>query len=382
MPTPSQYKQGQNRTVIVDFNEGDASTCVLEKNEQIVQLKACFLESPAYCGMSSSDAVPAVNSLHIEDVAEKPLHKPVQETAGFKNKIVVWLAPVSKVFLREFPEIVANPNDVKRTTASDEKVSWNIAIPFYRIGEQPMNISINWETRPYSSQTLSNLGLAMWPPKTDSEWALYTAYGTAGIYQDDNRQTRRAERWILVGEQGLASNTIEFDEDLSATYASILHGSQTSNRPLALLLLGKSGAESGVAFLSGLENRAGTPLQAVVLSVDFGTTNTSLAFADSASAFSRAAKPRHLNFTLAPKMLWGKKEEFEEAAAPGFVPFDWSAAEAVYPSVLLRKRSGWAIEFSDISQDLGKNLEKEHLWRAGIPALYKDEAITNSLYKG
>jgi hypothetical protein len=382
MPTPSQYKQGLDKTVMVTFNEGENSTCVLLKNEQIVQLKDCFLESPAYCGMSSADAVPAINGLHIEDIAEKPLHKTVQESGGSKNKIAVWLAPISKTFLREFPQIVASASDVKRTTTSEDKVIWSFKLTSDRVGEKPIDFPINWESRPYSSQTLSNLGVALWPPQTDPDWALYTAYGTAGIYQDDKQQTRRAERWVLVGEQGPASNTIEFDADLSSTYASLLHGSQSSNRPIALLLLGKSGTESGVAFLTGLEERAGKPLQSVVLSVDFGTTNTSLAFADTTSAFSRAAKPKQLNFSLIPRMLWGKKQDFEEASAPGFVPFDWGAAEGVFPSVLLRKRGGWTPDFSDISQDLQTNLETEHLWRAGIPALYKDEAITNSLYEG
>lgn len=379
MPSPSQYELIDQRKVKVGFNKSD-DTCDLNDNEEVVQLKNCFIKNPTYCGLPNEEYVPSINQhIHREINSGQGWHSPVKENGGIKNSIVVWLAPISKIFIEQFPELLNNPTDIKRVEAKTDNVVWRFKLPSRK--RQPdetvlaETYEIEWETEPVASKTVANLGLAIWPPEANNQWCLYAAYGTAGTYIDDDKRTRKAERWLLVGEQGVTDNNLELDEvagNPSANYVSILEGNGFSNMPKALFLLNKAGNEAGVAFLTP-SSITGKAVADADLSIDFGTSNTSLA------SKRGDGRPEPLTFSLTPRLLWGKMQEYVDAATPGFVPFEWSAAEGVYPSVLLAKKTGWGSkEFSGVAGDL----QVQHLWRAGIPALYKDEAVIKTLYQG
>lgn len=370
-PSPAQFRYKDGK-VIVDFNKSDE--CELDpKTERVVQLKDCFIETSAYCGVPSPDHIPAVNELHREVNNGMGLHLRVQEGG---KKFVVWLAPISREFIRQFPEVVENPANVRKVSETAEEVIWGFRIQAHKIQEDgtrqlPDPYEVIWKTKPFASKTLTNLGIAIWPPDTDKEWSLYAAYGTAGFYEE-NRQVRKAERWVLVGDQGVSENLVELDPEPSANWVSILEGNGRPNIPRALLLLSKEGRDAGAIFLKPSPS-TGQPLTEASLSVDFGTSNTCLAY----KLKSESDEPEPLTFSLVPRPLWGSLEDYKVAATPGFVPFEWGADEGVYSSVLLRKKEGWGPDGFGKVKDLVK---ADHLWRAGIPALYGEKAVVDALY--
>jgi len=371
MPSPTQFKLNKNGKVTVDFNDGDE--CDLAANERVVQLKDCFIETSAYCGVPSPDHIPAVNELHRQVNNGQGLHLRVQEGG---KKLIVWLAPISREFIRQFPEVVESPANVRKVSETAEEVVWSFRIQAHKILEDGTRqladpCEVIWKTKPFASKTLTNLGIAMWPPDTDKDWCLYAAYGTAGFYEE-NRQMRKAERWVLVGDQGVSESLVELDPEPSANWVSILEGNGKPNIPRALLLLSKEGKDAGAVFLKPSPN-TGQPLTEASLSVDFGTSNTCLAY----KLKSESDEPEPLTFSLVPRLLWGTLEDYKVAATPGFVPFEWGADEGVYPSVLLRKKEGWGADGFGKVKD---SVKVDHLWRAGIPALYGERAVVDALY--
>jgi hypothetical protein len=369
-PSPAQFRY-KDEKVIVDFNKGDE--CQLAANERVVQLKSCFIESSAYCGVPDAEHIPAVNELHRELNNGKGLHSRVHEGS---RSLVVWLAPISREFIAQFPELVENPATIRKVSETADEVTWRFPIQGHTIEKAGTRkrsepFEVIWKTKPFASKTLTNLGIAIWPPDTDKEWSLYAAYGTAGFYEE-NRQMRKAERWVIVGDQGVSNNLVELDPEPSANWVSILEGKGKPNIPRGLLLLSKEGRDAGAVFLKPSPS-TGQPVTEASLSVDFGTSNTCVAY----KLKNESDEPEPLTFSLVPRLLWGSLEDYKVAATPGFVPFEWGADEGVYPSVLLRKKEGWGAEGFSKVKDCVK---VDHLWRAAIPALYRERAVVDALY--
>ena len=106
MPSPSQYKLNKDGTITVDFNDHDRVYVLDLTKERVVQLKDCFVEHAAYCGVPGDEYIPGINKqIHRQSNNGTGLHAYVQEGRESKNELVVWLAPISTAFVREFPGV-------------------------------------------------------------------------------------------------------------------------------------------------------------------------------------------------------------------------------------------------------------------------------------
>ncbi len=106
-------------------------------------------------------------------------------------------------------------------------------------------------------------------------------------------------RWHLVDQNGRLGKLIDVEED---EYVSVLYGSTTPNQPRGLVLFDSNDRERGVLFLAdfGGDQTPNHDLE-TKLAVDFGTSNTSLAY-----SFNNG-QPETLRFQLtSPPDLGGE----------------------------------------------------------------------------
>jgi hypothetical protein len=227
---------------------------------------------------------------------------------------------------------------------------------------------ITWRTKPIYAGDLKGSSLAMYPPRTSKQWHLYAAYGVG----DKNK----CGRWNLVDERGQRGRLLDVDED---EYVTVLQGEDgMPNRPRYLLLTDSEGQERGVLFLAGIEDVSTQGSTQATLAVDFGTSNTCLAYRNGNSAV--------LKFKLSPERLWGPRpldaKANESAGAPvfgggglaasalenpGFVPFAWGGEKGYFPTILLSRKSD-----PDLSDALNpRDLKIAHLFEVDIPGLHK-----------
>ena len=111
-------------------------------------------------------------------------------------------------------------------------------------------------------------------------------------------------------------------------YVSIMHNPTAPDFPYGLLLRDNDSQAGGVLFLDIPQERI-PQLQSARLSVDFGTSNTCL-------AFDTTEQPTTLKFSLQPQMLWGP----QNSETVGFVPFNWGGQAGYFPTVLLSRLIG------------------------------------------
>jgi hypothetical protein len=342
LPSPSQYRKTSDGEITVEFR-GERVACTLDFGDNVVLLKDCLIANPAMCGIRTEAQAMKVRNLHKLSADGRGICSSLKTG----DTLAVLLAPVNDLFLKHFPEVVADPEryNMKATRSrSDDDVSWGFLIE----GKE-----IVWHTQPEYLTELPNATVALWPPRVSPEWNLYAAYGTGA-------RKEVCGRWVLVGEHGASNTNPELDAD---EYLSLLHGEKEPDRPRALLLRDSNGTAEGVLFLK-LPEEPVTELRRAKLSVDFGTSNTCL-------AYEAGGQPASLMFKLTPEMLWGEASELE---TPGFVPFRWGGKDGFYPTVLLSRPGDWGAE------EIRGDFKPEHLFRVDIPGLHK--GIERALYLG
>lgn len=337
-PSPAQYRKPVNSQtvgeIVVEFR-GAQVTCPLGPNDEVVMLKDCFIKHPAMCGLAQEATAQKVKTQY---------HKIAADGRGIcsmlppNDSAAILLAPLNAKFLKYFADIVSAP-DRYAVTPTRELPGVDVTWRFMIDGKE-----VVWQTSPEYFKELSNTSVALWPPKVATNWGVYIAYGS-GVRQD------LCGRWVLVGAKGVTNDnhTLSADE-----YVSIMQGA--GDRPYALLLRDNDENDGGVLFLEIAEAPVSQPLSAR-LSVDFGTSNTCLAYDTGAEATA-------LQFSLNPEMLWGPAHTLE---AVGFVPFHWGGKDGYFPTVLLSRLNDWKGDINAIKADL----KLEHLLRVDIPGLHQ-----------
>jgi len=342
MPAPNQYEKVSDVRIKVRFG-GHEYNINLGEKDKVVLLKDLFIEKdPYYCAMNKSDLEAKTSSI-------RRLHKQeiINNTGAFTqlkpNEVAVCLAPARIDLFDHFPEILRDPN--RFLSMLDRTDTGGLSWEFTLFGK-----SFVIPTEPKYSKALPDSSLAIWPPKVSPHWNLYVAHGTGA-------KKETCGRWHLIAETGKKGENVELNpESAMDEYVNILSDSGNPNRPMGLMLKDGSGNERGVFFIGGLGEEANASHEAS-LAVDFGTSNSCLAFK------LEGARPEPLLFELSPKMLWGEMPGLEN---PGFVPFRWGGKKGYFPTILLSRKN------ATLKGVTAENLEARHLFSTDVPGLHKD----------
>lgn len=352
---PYHYVAADSSHIIVQHRRTRTILCELRQGlDEIVQLETLFLEDKAapYWSAAPTTAgaqVALINSLHRSDVADPRVTQGEKVTAAF-------LAPINEKFLSYFHDEPLDVGTVSKSVTTDQSgkvtgVDWKFSL---------LDHVITWRTKPAYSADLKSSSLAMYPPHTSTQWHLYAAHGVGDKH--------KCGRWNLVDEKGTRGTLLAIEED---EYVSVLQKSDNEpNRPRYLLLTDSEEQERGVLFITGLTDVSTQPRGVAQLAVDFGTSNTSLAFRNGRSAV--------LQFRLAPERLWGASsgdgsilggaplsDSIREQA--GFAPFAWGGEKGYFPTVLLSRKSD-----PDLIEGFApRRLTLKHLFEVDIPGLHK-----------
>lgn len=346
-PAPYQYRRVNDRQIVVDL-PGRRFDCHLGENDSIVLLKDLFLtDAPHWC------KIPKASENHAAHV--RALHKiDLRDPVVTEKDQAICLAPITSEMVKHFPELLRETDRFKVVPSIEgSAVKWSIPIK----GRE-----VVWQCRPSYAKGLPSSSLALWPPKASSEWRLYAAFGVGP--KDDSG------RWHLMDQNGRLGKLIDVEEE---EYVSVLYGSAVPNQPRALVLFDSNDRERGVLFLAdfGGDQTPNHELE-TKLSVDFGTSNTSLAY-----AFNNG-RPETLRFQLTPRPIWGMRRDIQHREQPGFVPYEWSATttKGFYPTILLSRRSD-----PRLTDELEpEEISLDHLFKVDIPGLHKD--LEQRLYEG
>lgn len=329
---PYNYQKVGDKVISVPFR-GKRIMCKLEEKDRIVMLKDLFLaDAPYWCKVpkNSNFYTSKIRSLHQVELRDPALTN---------NESAICLAPIRRELLEHFPELFASPNP---GSAAPHLQRSSLEWTFHILGKE-----IKWDCRPALATELPSTSLALWPPKVSSKWKLYVAYGTG------NKES--CGRWHLIDETGAQGNCLELNES-TGEYVTILQGPGVSNRPKALMVTDHQEKERGILFISALEEQTVNITTPASLSVDFGTSNTCIAYKKTSSSI--------LKFKLSPEMIWGEPSEVE---MPGFVPFRWGAGKGFYPTVLLSRRGDRQIE-----ELMADEIQVEHLFKVDLPGLHSE----------
>jgi hypothetical protein len=346
-PAPFHYRRVTDKQIVVEL-PGRRFECNLREDDSIVLLKDLFLaDAPHWC------KIPKTSETHAAHI--KSLHKvELRDPVVTEKDQAVCLAPITSEMLKHFPELL---RELDRITVAPSiegsSVKWSIPIK----GRE-----VTWQTRPSYAKGLPSSSVALWPPKVSSEWRLYAAYGV-GPKEDSGR-------WHLVDQNGRLGKLIDVEEE---EYVSVLYGSTVPNQPRGLVLFDSNDRERGVLFLAdfGGDQTPNHDLD-TKLAVDFGTSNTSLAY-----AFSNG-QPETLRFQLTPRPIWGMRRDVQHREQPGFFPYEWSATttKGFYPTILLSRRSD-----PRLTDELEpEEVSLDHLFKVDIPGLHKE--LEQRLYEG
>lgn len=352
MPSPNLYRKEGDKQIDAKFS-GRTINCYLAEGDEIVPLDELFLSDATWvCGIpkGSSAYASSVKNLHKLEVRDSE-----GIFSGLQNQTAVCPVPINLKFLEHFPEILQDPDGTirARRNADKDKVEWTFRI---------LDKEVTWSTKLAHATELRNSTLAIWPPKVAEKWHFYVARGTG--------DKKTCGRWSLVDENGKEGTNIELSE---REYFNILKDSNVPNRPKALLLKDESEKEKGLLFLSGLESRTFHESLRASLAVDFGTSNTSIAY--KVKDPDKDLTPQPLVFELSPVTLWGELSPFVLESA-GFIPSLWGGEKGFYPTVLLVRRDAIARLIGTKPVDI----RVEDLFQASIPGLHKK--LVDPLFSG
>lgn len=378
MPTPQLVRQRTEKEVAISW-AGRELTYTLKKtseghevDEEVVLLKDLFLDKPAYwCKPPETSPSEALFTAFIEGCHKQEVNSHTNHSRELKKlcgDTALILAPINQKFIQHFGYLDeqnhygAEPHQLERKLKrvecatvdeviegeTKEGASWTFVVTNKDGAERP----INWTEMIEQSPKLPNKSVAIWPPKVSTDWRLYAI-------RSRGEKKRESGAWALVDENGNHGKPVQKDEDENL---SVLHDPQSPNRPVALMLLDAVDHPRGIFFLK---------LQASViaqdsayLGVDFGTSNTCLAYAQDNSA------PETLVFSLSPRWLWGRPL----ADTAGFVPHEWHG-QPFYSTVLLAPKSNPAL-----GNKSSGTIEAVDLFQVDIPVLHK--GLADSLYSG
>jgi hypothetical protein len=249
-------------------------------------------------------------------------------------------------------EVNCQTVDVKIKGDSREGARWTFKVT----GRGGRELPLTWEAPIDQSPKLTNKSVAIWPPTVSTEWHLY-AIRSLGEKKSESGS------WVLIDENGKTGDSIPKNDSENL---SILQDSNKTNRPVALMLYDAADQPRGVFFLKLERNvtldKSNNQSKAR-LGVDFGTSNTCLAYAQ-----GDGNTPKTLIFSLKPKWLWGKPQE----DTAGFVPYVWHG-ESFYSTVLLSPKNNRAL-----SNTSGGQIKAADLFQVDIPVLHK--GLGESLY--
>lgn len=338
-PSPVSYRALGPKSLGVEVR-GRLETLTLDARDEIVDLATLFL----------SDYVGRVD--YPRDDQRLAFIHPVHKLQGLTDtsKVAVCMAPVTTQFLAYFPELLAEDGTgMQAKVAFDgQQVVWT----FQLCGRE-----VPWTARYFEARELSVASLSLWPPKVDAQWHFYAAHGLG--------MRERAGRWRLVDENGRLGDLYELGTSQDEYVTLLLprepaDGSEqvAANRPRALSWWWPSQGrevERGIVWLSRLPEASARVPTSAHLAVDFGTSNTS-------AAFAAGGVTDTLRFSLAPLRLWNG----DGANRLGFAPFNWGGSKGYFSTTLLTRR---AAALQAVSPEA---LTAEHLFVAAIPNLYSD----------
>lgn len=284
-----------------------------EMKEEAVLLQNCFMKESAWC-QAPTDGAFKVHA-HIKHKLTNDDQSPMLNKQAGGNSY--HLAPVTEQFLAHFGRdlyresknqllkleaIERRAEDVGPENKKRPRIEWMFV---FEVNERDdpqrqRQLPVKWFSE-VGLKEFDTVSAAIWPPKTHKDWRLYFTYG------------RGSGSWRLFDENGEpADKKLKGDEFLYISGERA--GTQgRPNRPASLMFHDKSGTPRGVLFLQPLTDIGGRAGNAV-LGVDFGTSNTCLAY-----KLPGAGTAQVLKFTLTPEMVWGKTP----TELPGFVPFKW-----------------------------------------------------------
>lgn len=334
-PSPVSYRRVGPNAVGVEVR-GRLETLPLGPQDEVVDLADLFL----------SDFVGRVD--YPRDDQRLALIHPVHRLHGLTDpsKVSICLAPITTRLLTYFPELLAEDGAGLRARLGFDghSVEWTV---------QLCGREAPWTARYFEARDLTTASLSLWPPKVDPQWRFYAAHGL-GLRE-------RAGRWRLVDEAGRLGDVYEFGSAQDEYVTLLTSSAETegaSCRPRALSwwwpVQGRD-VERGIALLAKLPDAGARPLTDAHLAVDFGTSNTSV-------AFTAAGITDTLRFSLAPLRLWNG----DGANRLGFAPFNWGGAKGYFSTTLLTRRA------AGLHNVTPETLAVEHFFAAAIPNLYAD----------
>ncbi len=337
-PSPMSYRSLGPNAIGVE-TRGRLETLPLGPQDEVVDLASLFL----------SDFAGRVD--YPRDDQRLALIHPAHRLHGLTDasKVSVCLAPITSRLLSYFPELLAEDGaGLRAKPAFDgQSVEWDIRL----CGRE-----VPWTARYFEARDLAVASLSLWPPKVDPQWHFYAAHGLGA--------RERAGRWRLVDEAGRLGDICELGA-AQDEYVTLLTppetadaGSRPGNRPRALSwwwpAQGRD-VERGIVLLAKLPDAGARPPAEAHLAVDFGTSNTSVAFAASGVTDT-------LRFSLAPLRLWNG----DGANRLGFAPFNWGGSKGYFSTTLLTRRA------SSLQSVTPETLATEHFFAAAIPNLHAD----------
>lgn len=336
LPAPAQYQYNGQSSIKVE-HRGKSYTCPLKDTDEVIELSELFLPDQA-CRVDLSKAEAESNLV-------RKLHR-LEGLTNDGNQVSSCMFPITRKFLKYFPEFL---------TEDDQSITGATVLPAGNGIEWKLTIlgkEIKWSVNYFASDGLKTNQLILWPPMVDPRWHFYVASGTGG----------RADsgRWHLVDENG---DLGKLHDQAPDEYVSLLANEQADrpNRPRAIFWTDANNQDRGVFFLNKLPARSGGSPSEAQLAVDFGTSNTGLAFKVPGKS------PITLTFSLKPAAIWGRYPKLNRA---GFIPFTgWGGQKGFFASFLLTNNSA-GIEDLDPSQ-----IRPDHLFSVCIPNLY-DNSLT------
>lgn len=352
-PTPLQYRVDPvNQAIIVNLAKGP-QVCPLRDNDRVLDLSSFFLHAETdftYFSKSPAGKSPNVRRFHKHEVRQiRGLFSDLTS-----DDTAICLAPVRIRLLSEFPELLESPDDrISLVPISGPDGIASLEWRFNVKGPDAERLEVVWPCVPNYSKDLFVSSLSLWPPQPSPDWNLYLMYG-------QGQDPHSTSVWTLIDENGQTGSCHKLSQD---SYLTMLQGSDGPCRPRALYLNDKD-RERGVLFLAEISERRVQKSFEATLAVDFGTSNTCLAYKYSGQD-TRSQKGTELRFSLTPLPIW---ELGPASDLPGFIPTSWGGEKGFFPTALLARID------AAFPQD-ASGIEVQHLFNVDIPSLHSKELV-------
>jgi hypothetical protein len=352
MPTPLQYrKDPEHHGILVSLAKG-IEKCSLEEPDRVVSLASFFLHKEndfTYFSKMPQHAAPVVRGFHKHQVREsRGLFADLNVDDG-----AICLAPIRSDLLHDFSELLQRPQDRITTLPVNrgegvEYIEWHFKLNNSK-GEP---LDVVWHTTPNYSKDFFVSSLSLWPPQVSPDWNFYVMHG-------QGQDIQSGSFWQLIDENGTLGKFEKLGQD---SYSTTLLGDGRPSRPAALRLSDKQ-TERGVLFLGELPEKQVKNNFEARLAVDFGTSNTCLAYKYSGQGV-RPQTEKLMRFSLTPLAIW---ELGQRTDLPGCIPITWGGEKGFFPTALLARINA--------TPPNPANIGPEHLFHVDIPTLHSKEMV-------